>query len=529
MMNLIYLNLFQGNFREKSILDKYTEELDGERKKSFRLDKMGVYDASDSKFIERLNQEHKARAIKLDALNELKHATDYFTPQEMEKFKKPKKIRKVLRKSKMLKADDLIPLPTVSAANHASRVKAENGAEGIKQEKQEPTETSEKQNGQKKISLKDIDFGFKEKSDSEEGEVNDEDEQEEKSSDEDSDFDSDKLKENEDFKKTMEEENNVLEELHSVLSKTRNKITQAIVNKNKFVKHEAEEVSEKKSENGIDFDQIQVEDQNGDALTLDTMSEFCRNLPYGTANRRDEENEEEDEEEEEKKLEEMIKKKRDAENMESDEDEEEAAKMETGKSDDDSENDEEAQTSHLDEEGAGILDDEPILDRGLASCLKLAVNKGYLAKEKEKLNARGKTNIEAKNYMVEEKNYYDIDDKYNRGRDRFSGPLSTFEEKSNYKPDVKLEYIDEKGHAMNEKEAFRYLSHKFHGKGSGKKKTEKRLKKIEEVEAMKKMSSTDTPLNTVALMAEKQKRLQQPYVVLSTQKGKQDQVTLHKR
>jgi U4/U6.U5 tri-snRNP-associated protein 1 len=509
-------------------LDKYTEELDGERKKSFRLDKKGVYDASDSKFIERLNQEHKARAVKLDALNELKHATDYFTPQEMEKFKKPKKIRKVLRKSKMLKADDLMPLPTVSAAaNHASRVKAENGAEGVKHEKQEPTETS----GPKKISLKDIDFGLGEKSDSEEGEVNDEDEREEKSSDEDSDFDSDKLKENEDFKKTMEEENNVLEELHSVLSKTRNKITQAIVNKNKFVKHEAEDVSEKKSENGIDFDQIQVEDQNGDALTLDTMSEFCRNLPYGTASRRDDETDEEDAEEAEKKLEEMIKKKRDAENMESDEDVEEAAaaKMETGKSDDESDHDEEAQTSHLDEEGAGILDDEPILDRGLASCLKLAVNKGYLAKEKEKLNARGKANIEAKNYMVEEKNYYDIDDKYNRGRDRFSGPLSTFEEKSNYKPDVKLEYIDEKGHAMNEKEAFRYLSHKFHGKGSGKKKTEKRLKKIEEVEAMKKMSSTDTPLNTVALMAEKQKRLQQPYVVLSTQKGKQDQVTLHKR
>jgi U4/U6.U5 tri-snRNP-associated protein 1 len=335
----------------------------------------------------------------------------------------------------------------------------------------------------------------------------------------------------------LEEGNNALEELHSVLSKTRNKITQGI--KNKLAVRESEDLdemnNEKQNENGIDFDKIQVEDQNGDALTLDTMSEFCRNLPYGTASARNGENEEEeDEEEEDKKMEEMIKKKRDAENMESDE-EEESNKMETGKSDDedvDSDKDDEEmkpKTSHSDEEGAGILDDEPILDRGLASCLKLAVNKGYLAKEKDKLNARGKANIEAKNYMIEEKNYYDIDDKYNRNRDRFSGPLTTFEEKSNYKPDVKLEYIDEKGHNMNEKEAFRYLSHKFHGKGSGKKKTEKRLKKIEETEAMKKMSSTDTPLNTVALMAEKQKRLQQPYVVLSTQKGKQDQVTLHKR
>jgi U4/U6.U5 tri-snRNP-associated protein 1 len=33
---------------------------------------------------------------------------------------------------------------------------------------------------------------------------------------------------------------------------------------------------------------------------------------------------------------------------------------------------------------------------------------------------------------------------------------------------------------MNEKEAFRFLSHRFHGKGSGKKKIEKRAKKLAE-------------------------------------------------
>jgi len=64
-------------------LDKYNEELDGIRKKSFKLGKQGEYDGSDSKFIERLNEEHKARAVKLDILNELKLANDYFTPQEL--------------------------------------------------------------------------------------------------------------------------------------------------------------------------------------------------------------------------------------------------------------------------------------------------------------------------------------------------------------------------------------------------------------------------------------------------------------
>lgn len=49
-----------------------------------------------------------------------------------------------------------------------------------------------------------------------------------------------------------------------------------------------------------------------------------------------------------------------------------------------------------------------------------------------------------------------------------------------YRPAVKLEYKDEFGREMNPKEAFKYLSHQFHGKGSGKLKTEKRLKRIEE-------------------------------------------------
>jgi len=64
--------------------------------------------------LEKLDEEHRAKAIRIDALNELKYETDYLTPAELEKFKKPKKIRKVLRnsskKNKSVKADDLLPL-----------------------------------------------------------------------------------------------------------------------------------------------------------------------------------------------------------------------------------------------------------------------------------------------------------------------------------------------------------------------------------------------------------------------------------
>ncbi|KAH7075328.1 SART-1 protein [Paraphoma chrysanthemicola] len=48
-----------------------------------------------------------------------------------------------------------------------------------------------------------------------------------------------------------------------------------------------------------------------------------------------------------------------------------------------------------------------------------------------------------------------------------------------YKPNVELTYVDEHGRTMNAKEAFKQLSHQFHGKGSGNTKTKKYLDKVE--------------------------------------------------
>src|SRR5579862_3912269 len=60
-----------------------------------------------------------------------------------------------------------------------------------------------------------------------------------------------------------------------------------------------------------------------------------------------------------------------------------------------------------------------------------------------------------------------------------------------YKPDVELKYVDEFGRSMNQKEAFKHLSHQFHGKGSGKQKTEKMLKKIEDEKRREAQSNLD--------------------------------------
>lgn len=124
-----------------------------------------------------------------------------------------------------------------------------------------------------------------------------------------------------------------------------------------------------------------------------------------------------------------------------------------------------------------ILDEEPDVSTGVGAALKVAMSKGYLDKEQNKRLSNSKlAHLQAQNYSIEDKSYGDDGERGNR-RERYLGPITSFKEKDNFKPNVKLEYIDDEGHILNSKEAFRYLSHKFHGKGPGKNKVEKRIKK----------------------------------------------------
>jgi U4/U6.U5 tri-snRNP-associated protein 1 len=85
----------------------------------------------------------------------------------------------------------------------------------------------------------------------------------------------------------------------------------------------------------------------------------------------------------------------------------------------------------------------------------------------------------------------------------------------NYKPDVNIVYYDEFGRALTPKEAWKALSHKFHGKGSGKMKTEKRLKKIAEEKKKEAMVSGDTPLSMNRAFQIRQEKAGQAHFVLS--------------
>lgn len=86
---------------------------------------------------------------------------------------------------------------------------------------------------------------------------------------------------------------------------------------------------------------------------------------------------------------------------------------------------------------------------------------------------------------------------------------------ADYKPDVEIRYHDEHGRVLTTKEAWKALSHKFHGKGSGRMKTEKMLKKIAEEKKREAMGSGDTPLSMQAAFQIRQERAGQAHMVLS--------------
>ncbi|XP_039061068.1 SART-1 family protein DOT2-like [Hibiscus syriacus] len=142
-----------------------------------------------------------------------------------------------------------------------------------------------------------------------------------------------------------------------------------------------------------------------------------------------------------------------------------------------------------------IVPDETIheaaVGKGLSGALKLLKDRGTL---KETVEWGGRNMDKKKSKLV---GIVDED----RQNDRFK--------------DIRIERTDEFGRIMTPKEAFRNLSHKFHGKGPGKMKQEKRMKQYQEELKLKQMKNSDTPSLSVERMKEAQAQLKTPYLVLS--------------
>ncbi|WP_411023109.1 hypothetical protein, partial [Salmonella sp. s51228] len=98
----------------------------------------------------------------------------------------------------------------------------------------------------------------------------------------------------------------------------------------------------------------------------------------------------------------------------------------------------------------------------------------------------------------------------------------------NYKPEISLPYVDDYGMDLTQKEAFRILSHRFHGKGPGKMKMERRQKKAAEELCLQKMNSVDTPLNTGAMMRRKMENSETAFLALSGGQSALQPVTMSK-
>ncbi|XP_010256356.1 PREDICTED: SART-1 family protein DOT2 [Nelumbo nucifera] len=145
----------------------------------------------------------------------------------------------------------------------------------------------------------------------------------------------------------------------------------------------------------------------------------------------------------------------------------------------------------VEEEKEEVVPDETIhevaIGKGLSGALKLLKERGTL---KETVDWGGRNMDKKKSKLV---GIYDD-----------GGPK-----------EIRIERTDEFGRIMTPKEAFRVISHKFHGKGPGKMKQEKRMKQYQEELKLKQMKNSDTPSQSMERMREAQARLKTPYLVLS--------------
>ncbi|KAJ0304142.1 hypothetical protein COL516b_006032 [Colletotrichum fioriniae] len=153
------------------------------------------------------------------------------------------------------------------------------------------------------------------------------------------------------------------------------------------------------------------------------------------------------------------------------------------------------------------VDEEKSLNTGMGSALALLRERGLIKDShgaERNMSERQKAEFLAEKRRLEREQ--EDRTKSQRERDRNSGRLDSMsvrdrEErarqanahrelqqsrvvdelfKKHYKPNVELKYVDDHGRSLDQKEAFKHMSHQFHGKGSGKGKTDKLLKKIEE-------------------------------------------------
>ncbi|KAF2808720.1 PTH2-domain-containing protein [Mytilinidion resinicola] len=168
------------------------------------------------------------------------------------------------------------------------------------------------------------------------------------------------------------------------------------------------------------------------------------------------------------------------------------------------------------------LDDETTLDKGVGAALTLLRQRGIVqggdagglntaTRERHRFLAEKQKAEEAAERKAREQRDQDrksgrLDRMTAQDREAYARSTNLAREHAEarkqaemyktYTPTFELKYTDEHGRNMDQKEAFRHLSHQFHGKGSGKMKTEKHLSKIEAEKKRLAASTLDSSQHT---------------------------------
>ncbi|CZR52820.1 related to U4/U6.U5 snRNP associated protein [Phialocephala subalpina] len=415
----------------KGILSHYDEEIDGKKGKRFTLDGMGSTAEAAAEGVSA--QKLKPKAISLDFLKDEEPKSDYLDISEI-KVKKPKKSKKKSTRQKAVDEDDIFPI-----AEQADTPQENGSAMDVDQ----PVT--------KKRTFEDMSF------------VDDDD-------------------------------------LQASLAKQRREALK------KRKKMRPEDLVQQIREEESATPAAETEEADG-GLVIDETSEFVANLQKPSAPER-------------KQRRSTSRQVENVTAMGNDSDEEGDVNMSYANVEDEEDRQErlKREASAQDDMTNTGLEAEATLDVGVGATMKLLKERGLIKQEeKGDLNAI----FRQKQLFLAEKQRREADAekkaRAQRERDRATGRLdrmsarekedyarqqNTFRDQvesrqlaehfnKEYKPNVELKYIDDFGRSMNQKEAFKHLSHQFHGKGSGKQKTEKMLKKIEDEKRREAQSSLD--------------------------------------
>jgi U4/U6.U5 tri-snRNP-associated protein 1 len=499
----------------RNLLSKYNETIDGEKKESFKIGSQVILDKK--QLLEQMQRETMSGKMKFSLDEEsMTLASDYYTKTEMEQFKKPKKIkgnkRKMIRKRVL--EEEIIPLAAPTSTDLGLRGNRSGTSNSIKEGSTHGGDNNYEEFLSGNLSSpKKIDVSIIKKEILEEQ----------------LDESDDEGISNDQVDRSLVLEDEADRELEEALERARR--MKGKQRKENFLNKIVEEiVIERGDDDNQESMHFKAVSSTTTAIVMDSTAEFCRNLGEVSSQQLNvqEESDDSDNGVMEDDKERMLKMGRNLENnkrpMTSTE-----FSTSTNRTNDWREVDLEAEEEDFHEvrsnintpkkkeclKSLGVFEEEVDVSVGVAAALRLAMTKGYLEKDAKKCPSLvNKKDLEAKEVTIESK--FSEDEKRRHHYERYTGgPIQEFKDKPNYKPDVKLDYVDDNGRILSSKEAFRTLSHKFHGKGPGKNKIDKREQKLQKESKLRQMSSIDTPLNTVHKLQEKTKELQVPYVVIS--------------